>query len=146
MLGIKRSPFFLLLLFAELCDSSAQTPSPFSQLIVFGDSFSDTGNVRDRTHDVTAGMVDFPGIVFNYSDGRYTNSAATSPSSTNYVGVWHEQLAQIFLGVPVATNSLGGGTDYAFGGATTENGTREETVVITPMGDVTIILDNMGKQ
>jgi len=151
MLGVNRSPFFLLLLFVGLCDCNAapllaQTPPSFTQLIVFGDSFSDTGNVRDRTHDVTAGMVDFPGIVFNYSDGRYTNSDATSPASTSYDGVWHEQLARIFLGTSVATNSLAGGTDYAFGGATTENGTRQETVVITPMGEVSIVLDNMGKQ
>lgn len=140
----------LLLFLGGLCTAGtcliAQTPSTFSQLIVFGDSFSDTGNVRARTHAVTGGIVDFPGVAFNYSDGRYTNSADTTPPSTTFDGVWHEQLARIFLSVPVATNSLGGGTDYAFGGATTENGTRVQTVVITPSGDVIIDIDNMGKQ
>jgi len=42
--------------------------------------------------------------------------------------------------------SLGGGLNYGFGGATTNNGTHEETVVTTPFGDVTITIDDMGKQ
>lgn len=113
---------------------------------MFGDSLSDTGNIRDLTHAQTGGMVNFPGIAFNYSDGRYTNSSETNPASATYDGVWHEQLARTFLKTPVASNSLGGGTDYAFGGATTEDGTMQQTVVTTPMGDVTIVLDNMGKQ
>ena len=142
----------LLLLFTGLCSAGIsvlaqqQAPPVFGQIIVLGDSFSDTGNVRDRTHAETGGMVDFPSNTFNYSDGRYTNSGDTNPSSTTYAGVWHEQLAQTFLGLPAASHSLGGGTDYAFGGATTENGTRDETVVITPFGAVTIAIDNMGKQ
>lgn len=124
----------------------AQSKPAFSQIVVFGDSFSDTGNIRDRTHAQTGGTVDFPGVAFNYSDGRYTNSSKTNPASSTYDGVWHEQLARLFLSVPVASNSLGGGTDFAFGGASTEDGTRSQTVVITPSGDVTIVLDNMGKQ
>jgi len=139
-----------ILLLAGLCPAGfsllAQPPPPFSHLVVFGDSFSDTGNVRDRTHAQTGGMIDFPGIAFNYGDGRYTNSNATNPSSTVYDGVWHEQLARIFLDLPIAGNSLGGGADYAFGGATTEDGTTNQTVVITPAGDVIIAIDNLGKQ
>jgi lysophospholipase L1-like esterase len=60
--------------------------------------------------------------------------------------VWHEQLALTFLGVPAATNSLGGGLNYAFGGATTMDGTHDEVAVSTPLGDVTITIDDMGKQ
>ena len=61
--------------------------------------------------------------------------------------MWHEQLARTFLSLPVATDSLGGGSNYAFGGATTKNGTHEEVVVSTPFfGDVTITVDDMGKQ
>src|SRR5205809_2847027 len=94
----------LLLLLTGLCNAVtallAQPPPAFSQIIVFGDSFCDTGNVRDRTHAATGGLVDFPGNAFNYGDGRYTNSSDTNPSSTIYAGVWHEQLAQTFLGLP----------------------------------------------
>lgn len=141
----------LLLLLAALCGGGlsafAQLPEPtFSQIILFGDSLSDTGNVRDRTHSRTGGTVDYPSGTFNYSDGRFTNSSDTHPASTTYVGVWHEQLARTFLSLPAASYSLGGGTDYAFGGATTENGTTDATVVRTVFGDVTITIDNMGKQ
>ncbi len=78
----------------------AQALPAFSQIIVFGDSLSDTGNVRDRTNSSTGGTVDYPSNTFNYSDGRFTNSSDTDPSSTTYVGVWHEQLARTFLNLP----------------------------------------------
>jgi phospholipase/lecithinase/hemolysin len=136
----------ILLLLTGLCGGlSASTPPAaptFSQIIAFGDSFSDTGNVRDRTNGASGGTVDYPSHVFNYGDGRFTNDRDTDPSSTTYAGVWHEQLAQIFLGLPPAVYSLGGGTDYAFGGATTKDGTSDVTVVT----DLTITIDNMGKQ
>jgi len=54
------------------------------------------------------------------------------------------------LGLAVAKNSLDGGTDYAFGGATTKNGTQDRTIINNPFpfggGDFTITIDNMGKQ
>jgi phospholipase/lecithinase/hemolysin len=124
-----------------------QTAPAFSQIVIFGDSLSDTGNVRDRTDSKSGGTVDYPSGSFNYSDGRWTNSSDTDPGSATYVGVWHEQLARTFLNIPVATYSLGGGSNYAFGGATTNNGTHEETVVSPPLfGDVTITIDDMGRQ
>jgi phospholipase/lecithinase/hemolysin len=126
----------------------APTPNPtFSQIIIFGDSLSDTGNVRDRTDSKTGGTAQFPSGTFNYSDGRWTNSSDTDPGSGTYVGVWHEQLARTFLNITAATHSLGGGTNYAFGGATTNNGTHEETVHTSPVfGDITITIDDMGEQ
>ncbi|MEY2562741.1 MAG: outer rane lipase/esterase [Verrucomicrobiota bacterium] len=149
-----------LLLLASLCLSAfpafaqqptptvAPTPSPnFSQIVVFGDSLSDTGNVRARTNSKSGGTVDFPSETFNYSDGRFTNSSDTDPASNTFAGVWHEQLARTFLNLPAATFSLGGGTNYAFGGATTKNGTHEEVVVSTDIfGDLTITIDDMGRQ
>jgi phospholipase/lecithinase/hemolysin len=122
------------------------SPPPITQVVVFGDSFSDTGNLRARVLAKTGGSVDFPGHSYNYATGRYTNDDATVPASTTYAGLWHEQLAATFLNIPAATYSLGGGTDYAFGGATTKDGTTEVAVVSTPSGNVTITIDHMGKQ
>jgi phospholipase/lecithinase/hemolysin len=137
---------FACLSFVEV-SAFAQPPSPaFTQIVVFGDSFSDTGNVRNRTNAKSGGKIDYPSHTFNYSDGRFTNSSDTNPSAATYVGLWHEQLARTFLNLPAATYSLGGGTDYAFGGATTKDGTTEVTVVSTPTGDATITIDHMGKQ
>src|SRR2546423_15449205 len=121
-----------------------QTPS-FSKIVVFGDSLSDTGNVRARTNAKTNGAVDYPSHTFNYDNGRFTNDTDTPPASHSYLGVWHEQLARTFLGLPAASNSLGGGVNYAFGGATTMDGTHEE-VESTPVADITITIDDMGKQ
>jgi len=125
----------------------AQAPT-FTQVIVFGDSLSDDGNIRHRLEDEA--FIGYPGGEFNYSDGRFTNSSDTDPSSDLYAGTWHEQLARDFLGLSVATNSLDGGTDYAFGGATTEDGTREVTVISNPDpfigGEFTVTIDNLGKQ
>ena len=132
--------------FAQALTPTAPQAPAFSQIIVFGDSLSDTGNVRDRTGSASGGIVDYPSHTFNYSNGRFTNDNETDPPSDTYSGVWHEQLARTFLALPAATYSLGGGTNYAFGGATTNNGTHEEVAVSTPFGDVTITVDDMGKQ
>lgn len=124
-----------------------QAPPTFSRIILFGDSLSDTGNVRSRTSSKSNGAIDYPSHTFNYDNGRFTNDTATDPSSNTYLGVWHEQLATTFLGIAPASNSLGGGLNYAFGGATSNNGTHQETVVSPPFfGDVTITIDDMGKQ
>jgi phospholipase/lecithinase/hemolysin len=141
----------LVLALALLCaaDSSSiaqeQAP-PFTQVVVFGDSLSDTGNVRERTDEESGGLVDYPSHTFNYSNGRFTNDGDTDPGSNMFLGVWHEQLAGTFLGIPAASFSLGGGLNFAFGGATTNDGTHEEVAVQTPFGDITITIDDMGKQ
>ena len=126
---------------------SAQTPT-FTQTVVFGDSLSDDGNVRHVMEDDY--FVSYPGGDYNYSDGRFTNSSDTDPSSTTYAGTWHEQLARDFLSLAAPTNSLDGGTDWAFGGATSADGTSDVTVVdnLFPWGggDFAITVDNLGKQ
>ena len=99
-----------------------QSLPAFTQVIVFGDSLSDDGNIRNRLEDQY--FISYPGGDYNYSDGRFTNSSDTDPASDMYAGTWHEQLARDFLGLPAPTNSLDGGTDYAFGGATTGAFTR----------------------
>jgi phospholipase/lecithinase/hemolysin len=126
---------------------NAQAPA-FTQVIVFGDSLSDDGNIAHRVRD-TFGF-SYPSSNFNYSDYRFTDDTDTSPAANLYVGTWHEQLEKTFLGLAVAKNSLDGGTDYAFGGATTKDGTQDRTVINNPFpfggGDFTITIDNVGKQ
>ena len=126
---------------------NAQAPA-FTQVIVFGDSLSDDGNIAHRARD-TFGF-SYPSSNFNYSDYRFTDDTNTSPAANLYVGTWHEQLEKTFLGLAVAKNSLDGGTDYAFGGATTKDGTQDRTIINNPFpfggGDFTITIDNMGKQ
>jgi phospholipase/lecithinase/hemolysin len=120
----------------------------FTQVIVFGDSLSDDGNVAHRVRD-TFGF-SYPSSNFNYSDYRFTDDTNTAPAANLYTGTWHEQLAKTFLSLPKATNSLDGGTNYAFGGATTKDGTQDRTVVNNPFpfsgGDFAITIDNIGKQ
>jgi 3-phytase len=76
--------------------------SPFSELIVFGDSLSDAGNL----HLASGGVVTPP----PYYKGRFSNGP-----------VWVEVLAEQ-LGLPTPEASLAGGTNYAFGGAETGPG------------------------
>ncbi|MEP7070947.1 MAG: SGNH/GDSL hydrolase family protein [Verrucomicrobiota bacterium] len=129
--------------------AQAQAPS-FTRIVVFGDSLSDDGNVAHRVRDTFGFSYPSSNLAFNYSDYRFTNSSQTDPGGTAYEGVWHEQLANSFLHIPPASNSLDGGADYAFGGATTQNGSQTRTVVNDPSpftgGTYTITIDNMGKQ
>ncbi|MFN2476802.1 MAG: SGNH/GDSL hydrolase family protein, partial [Chthoniobacterales bacterium] len=124
--------------------SPTATPPTYSRILVFGDSLSDVGNLRHRMQEKG---ISFPGGDFNYSDGRFTNSSDTKPGSATFVGVWHEQLARIFLGKTPSTPSLDGGDDFAFGGATTEDGTRDYVLINGSIfGNVTVTIDNIGKQ
>lgn len=106
--------------------------------MVFGDSLSDTGNVA---HDVQAKYgVRYPSEAFNYTDGRFTDGLATQPAAHAYTGVWVEQLATA-LGVTTVSASAGGGMDYAYGSATTEDG----STVVT-QGLLSLTVKNMGLQ
>ncbi len=98
-----------------LCLATAATlaqAAPFSSLYVFGDSLSDSGNNAivlsaagiPPTALPIAGDAFVPGAP--YASGRYTDGA-----------VWAEMLAGR-LGLSAAP-SLAGGTNFAFGGATT---------------------------
>ena len=126
---------------------NAQGPV-FTQIIVFCDSLSDDGNIAHRARSLVG--FSYPSSNFNYRDYRFTDDTNTSPAANLYVGTWHEQLEKTFLGLAVAKNSLDGGTDYAFGGATTKDGTQDRTIINNPFpfggGDFTITIDNMGKQ
>jgi phospholipase/lecithinase/hemolysin len=107
----RRVQFSLLAMVAGLSITTSRAFAlPFQQMIVFGDSLSDTGN----DFLATSGLIPPPGA---YGNGRFTDGSNSLPS-TSILGVWHEQLAGK-LGLPAAGPSLAGGTDYAFGGAET---------------------------
>ncbi|MFL6417698.1 MAG: SGNH/GDSL hydrolase family protein [Bryobacteraceae bacterium] len=80
------------------------------QIVAFGDSLSDTGNLSIAT------LEQFPGD--NYAPGRFTNGPNTTPATSGPFGLWVEQLAGK-LNVPDPQPSLAGGTDYAFATART---------------------------
>jgi phospholipase/lecithinase/hemolysin len=70
-----------------------------ANLVVFGDSLSDTGNAALAT----GGALPNPAL---YYQGRFSNGP-----------IWVDTLAK-YLGAPAVQPSLAGGLDYAFGGAT----------------------------
>src|SRR5262245_8658145 len=84
---------------ANLSLVSAATAGPYSQLIVFGDSLSDVGNIAQATFGTTPGPY--------YWNNRFSNGP-----------VYVESL-DTGLGLPLITRSTGGGNDFAYGGAQT---------------------------
>ncbi|WP_348263575.1 SGNH/GDSL hydrolase family protein [Telmatobacter sp. DSM 110680] len=118
-------------------------PTPeFTKIIVFGDSLSDTGNVAHLTYDKYGFRV--PGPVADYTDGSFTDGFDTAPAAQLYSGVWIKQLADSMPSKPEVNNSLDGGTNYAFGYATTGMGTGSFTF---GAGDVfSVDVENIGQQ
>jgi outer membrane lipase/esterase len=98
----------LLVLLAALALAAPAARADFVQIVAFGDSLTDAGNVATATGG------QFPPAP--YSNGRFSNGP-----------VWAQQLAAR-LGVPALTPSLQGGSDYAFGFAETGNGTTATRV------------------
>jgi outer membrane lipase/esterase len=83
--------------------------SPYSSLVVFGDSLSDSGN------NAAAGLYD-PGQTI--TGNTYVPSSTYAPAGTYSNGpVWATDVASS-LGVALQPSLLGG-TNFAFGGATT---------------------------
>ncbi|MEH6355548.1 MAG: SGNH/GDSL hydrolase family protein [Marinobacter sp.] len=82
-------------------------PLTFNNIFVLGDSLSDTGNTKSRVP--FGGFAPVANFVGYGSNGRFSNGP-----------VWHEYLADS-LGISRATNSEGGGNNYAFGGARVNN-------------------------
>src|SRR5215472_14386317 len=112
----------------------------YTTIVVFGDSLSDTGNVAHLTEDQVPGLR-IPGPIANYTDGRFTDGADTNPAARNYFGIWVEQFAASLPSQPGVLDSLDGGTNYAYGFATTGNGTSPLI-----LGPVTVQVENIGQQ
>lgn len=99
---------------------------PVNQMVVFGDSLSDTGNAwLVYTFDHAQFPPGAPAPVPpGYTNGFYTDGPDTTPASSHPGALWVQDLA-VQLGLPLPTPSLaplfGGppGTDYAVGSAVT---------------------------
>jgi len=93
-----------------LLTSAAAFGSTYNQMVVFGDSLSDNGNLS-----TAAG----PGVfsALDYDPSRATDGPTTTPASA-ITGVTVEQLNTL-LGLAPLTPSIAGGNNYAWGEATT---------------------------
>ena len=129
-----------LLLFAAI----AANAQAYTSIVIFGDSLSDTGN--DATLSAAAYTVNaqVPGPATGYNNGRFTDGLDTSPAARSYTGVWVEQLAAQLAAKPAIKNSLAGGTDFAYGFATTGTGTS--VFAYGPGNALAFNVNNMGLQ
>src|SRR5271166_265204 len=80
-------------------DRTLLSSGPIGNLVVFGDSLADVGNISLAT----GGAIPNSAI---YYQGRFSSGP-----------IWVDTLAK-YLGQPAVQPSLAGGLDYAFGGAT----------------------------
>ena len=112
---------FALPLFLLLSSSAISHAQTYKSIVVFGDSLSDTGN--DARLSANAYGFYFPGPIFDYTVGRFTDGYDTVPAARDYKGVWVEQLAEMFPSRPTVQASLDGGKDYAYGFGFTGGGT-----------------------
>ena len=139
----------LLLCLAVLLTGRIQGQSNFPTIVVFGDSLSDTGNIANLVENANPLRVRYPAdnqlFGFNYTDGRFTDGTDTQPAAQAYLGVWIEQLAASLPAKPAVKDSLDGGTNYAYGDATTGAGTTTESDSVDGI-NVTVVLHNMGQQ
>ena len=143
--SLGQHPRLLICLLSVLLFSStaAQTfAQDYTSIVVFGDSLSDTGNVADLTQAKYG--VRIPGPVADYTDGRFTDGVDTVPAAQTYFGVWVEQFAATLPAKPVIKASLDGGTDYAYGFATTGSGTGVFT--FGPSDSLSVNVNNIGQQ
>ena len=132
-------PALLLVLFYPAF-SHAQT---YNTIVVFGDSLSDAGNDA-HVFNAKYGFR-FPGTIFDYTDGRFTDGIDTFPSTQNYNGVWIEQLAAMLPSRPVVMASLDGGNDYAYGFVTTGGGSTVFDLPF-PYNSYSFNIDNTSQQ
>ncbi len=129
--------------------ASARAQATFNSVVVFGDSLSDTGNIAHLVQNANPLGIRYPSdnqvFGFDYTDGRFTDGMDTQPAAQAYFGVWIEQLAASLPAKPAVKDSLDGGTNYAYGDATTGGGTTTESQSVSGI-TVTISLHNMGQQ
>ena len=91
---------------------------PYSNLVIFGDSLSDTGNVLALTQVFTP-ATPFP--VFPGAEGRFSNGPVWVETLANGLGLGSAAgpAKQIFDGTTVLPLGAPAGNNYAYGGART---------------------------
>ncbi len=114
----------------------------YTRIVVFGDSLSDNGNDAHLTQAKYG--IRIPGPIADYTDGRFTDGFDTAPAAQNFSGAWIEQFAATLPSRPEVKNSLDGGTNYAYGFATTGGGTSAFT--FGPGDSLFVNVDNIGQQ
>ncbi len=88
---------------------------PVNQMVVFGDSLSDTGNLANLLANYPSYSSYIPAPP-NYAPGEFTDGANTSPSTTK-LGLWDQQFTtDMGLPSPVPAMSTGFLADYLFTG------------------------------
>lgn len=132
--------FAMLATFA--CAGALAQVKDYKTIVVFGDSLSDTGNVAHLTESLYT--IRLPGPLINYTDGRFTDGYDTKPAARNYSGTWVEQFAASLPSHPRVTDSLDGGTNYAYGFATTGSGTS--TLAFGSANLFPVQVENIGQQ
>jgi phospholipase/lecithinase/hemolysin len=144
-------PYFALCFFSALLFTLSSAVShaqdsthalDYTSIVVFGDSLSDTGNVAHLTEAKYG--IRIPGPYADYTDGRFTDGADTLPPAEKYFGVWIEQFAAQLPSKPKIKDSLDGGTDYAYGFATTGAGTGLFT--FGPSDSLSVNVNNIAQQ
>jgi len=121
------------------CATAAAQGKDYSTIVVFGDSLSDTGNVTHLAYEEYG--IPAPGPYVNYTLGSFTDGPDTVPAARKYFGVWIKQFADALPSHPPVMDSLDGGTNYAYGFATTGNGTSPLT-----FDSDTVQVENIGQQ
>jgi phospholipase/lecithinase/hemolysin len=116
----------------------------YTSIVIFGDSLSDTGNDATLSKAKYGPSAQVPGPATDYTNGSFTDGMDTVPAARNYTGVWAVQLAAMLSAHPSVTNSLAGGTDYAYGFGTTDVGTTVFTY--GPGNALSFTVNNMGQQ
>jgi phospholipase/lecithinase/hemolysin len=109
---------------ASLCLAVSPLAARASAFYVFGDSLSDVGNVFLATSGAEPASP--------YFNGQFSNGP-----------IWAQVLSNS-LGFGPLNPSLAGGTDYAFGGATTSNPATQSTLVPTLTQQVGMFLASVG--
>jgi len=140
----KRIVLSIILAFLYLFPGVFARAQAYTTIVVFGDSLSDTGNDAAVSLAKYGPSYAVPTPATGYTQGSFTDGTDTSPAAVNYNGVWVKQLAAMLPANPSLTNSLAGGTDYAYGFGTTDVGTSEFDY--GPGNVLSFTVNNMGQQ
>ena len=127
-----------------LCSAALADAQAYQSIVVFGDSLSDTGNVAHLTSAAYGSAAVFPGPMWNYTLGRFTDGRDTGPAAQALTGGWVEQLATSLASRPAVINSLDGGTNYAYANATTAD--RTTALSYGTNNAFTVNVNNLGQQ